>query len=299
MADPKIGLTVPPAGDAAGPRAASLDAAGQGAETELLWDEGDAPLRADPVPVLHLDGFDGPMDLLLDLAERQRIDLGQLSIMALISQFVAASERLVATVPVERRADWLVLATRLVLLRSRLLFPVSREAAQAAEQEAARQVALLQEMRFIRAVVAWMEDRPWLGHDVFARPAPGPDPRAVAYMDFMEACLTVLRGRAEQPAEMPLYRPALSRLVRVADALARLRPLVARMTEPQPLHALLPRLDPAVKEDRLVRRSAIAATFGAALELCRDEVISLEQTEPFGTIIMTPKRKDIIESLAI
>ena len=284
MADPQTALTVPPAGGAAGSGAAN-----QGAESDPLWDEAEAPLQVDPVPVLHLDGFDGPMDLLLDLAERQRIDLGRLSIVALIAQFIAASERLIATVPIERRADWLVLATRLVLLRSRLLFPVSKDAAQAAEQEAAREVARLHEMQFIRAAVAWMERLPQLGRDVFARPAPGPDPRAVAYMDFMEACLTVLRGRAEQPAETLLYRPALSRLVRVADALARLRPLVARMTEPRPLHALLPRLVEAVQEDRLVRRSAIAATFGAALELCRDEVISLEQPEPFRTVTVAPR----------
>jgi hypothetical protein len=69
------------------------------------------------MPVLHLEGFDGPMDLLLDLAERQLIDLGKMSILALAEQFAAAMERLVDVVALERRADWLVLATRLVVLR--------------------------------------------------------------------------------------------------------------------------------------------------------------------------------------
>ena len=56
-------------------------------------------------PMLHLDGFDGPMDLLLDLVERQRIDLGRLSILILVEQFVAASEQMRDRVPIERRAD--------------------------------------------------------------------------------------------------------------------------------------------------------------------------------------------------
>jgi segregation and condensation protein A len=54
-------------------------------------------------PVVHLDGFDGPMDLLLDLAERQRIDFGRMSVLDLAEQFVAAMDRLVGRVPLERR----------------------------------------------------------------------------------------------------------------------------------------------------------------------------------------------------
>ena len=88
-----------------------------------LWDDWDTPPRVPTIPVLHLDGFDGPMDLLLDLAERQRIDLGRISVVALVEQFVAAMDRLTTQVPVERRADWVVVATRLVLLRSQLMFP--------------------------------------------------------------------------------------------------------------------------------------------------------------------------------
>jgi segregation and condensation protein A len=116
------------------------------------------------------------MDLLLDLAERQRIDLGRMSVLALAEQFVAAMERVPASVPIERRADWVVLATRLVLLRSRLLFPASPEAAEAAERDAARELHRLAEMGFVRAVVAWLEARRQLGRDVFARPH-GRDPR--------------------------------------------------------------------------------------------------------------------------
>ena len=104
--------------------------------------------------VLHLDGFDGPMDLLLDLAERQRVDLGRISVVDLVEQFVAESVRVASYVPIERRAEWLVLATRLVLLRSRLLFPANRAVGEDAAREAGREVARLAELRFMRAAAA-------------------------------------------------------------------------------------------------------------------------------------------------
>ena len=157
--------------------------------------------------MLHLDGFDGPIDLLLDLAERQRLDLGRISLIDLGDQFVAASAELVGHVSIEGRADWLVMATRLVLLRSRLLFPATPEAAAEAEREAAQEIARLDELQFIRAAASWLQARPQLGYDVFARAPPGPDPQIASYMALMEACLTVLRGREERPGEEAVYRP--------------------------------------------------------------------------------------------
>ena len=87
--------------------------------TDLSWESEGPPVRVPVastpaagtpgVPMLHLDGFDGPMDLLLDLVERQRIDLGQMSILALVEQFLAAFDQLRDRVAIERRADWLVM----------------------------------------------------------------------------------------------------------------------------------------------------------------------------------------------
>jgi segregation and condensation protein A len=86
-----------------------------------LWDDWETPPRVPSAPDLHLDGFDGPLDLLLDLVERERIDLSRISVRAMAEQFVAAMARFEKHVPLQQRADWVVLATRLVLLRSRLL----------------------------------------------------------------------------------------------------------------------------------------------------------------------------------
>jgi segregation and condensation protein A len=251
-----------------------------------LWDDWDTPPRVPSAPVLHLDGFDGPIDLLLGLAERQQIDLGRISIVALVEQFVAASVQVAAHVPVERRADWLVMAARLVLLRSRLLCPATPEAAEQAEREADREVARLDELRFFRAATAWLQVRPQLGIDLFLRGRARPDPRVASYMALMEACLTVLRGRDDdQPGEAPVYRPGVAAVFRIPDALVRLRCLLAALTEAQPLAAFFPRV-PSATDAPFVARSAAASTFVAALELCRGAEVVLEQAASFGPIMV-------------
>lgn len=249
---------------------------------DALWDDWDIPPRAPSAPMLHLSGFDGPIDLLLDLAERQRLDLGRISLVELVDQFVAASAQLAPHVSIERRADWLVMAAHLVLLRARLLFPATPEAAEDAEREAEREVTRLEGLRFVRAAVAWLQARPQLGHEVFIRPPRGPDPRAASYMALMEACLTVLRERDALPAQADIYRPAVTGVFRVGGALVRMRALLAAMTAAQPLEAFLPPVPAAKRDVPLLARSAVAATFMAALELCRGAQVELEQGEPFG-----------------
>ena len=162
-------------------------------------DDRDAPPRVATIPELHLDGFDGPMDVLLDLAERQRIDLGRMSVLDLVEQFVAAMDRLAGRVMLDRRADWLVLATRLVLLRSRLMFPASPQQAVSAGQDAVQEEHLLSERLRMRAAAAWLEARPQLGQEVFSRPLTRQQGRTETTMALMETCLVVLRGPNRPP----------------------------------------------------------------------------------------------------
>jgi segregation and condensation protein A len=254
-----------------------------------LWDDWDTPPRVPSAPVLHLDGFDGPLDLLLDLAERQRIDLGRISVVALVEQFVAAMDRLTTQVPVERRADWVVVATRLVLLRSQLMFPASPAAEAEAEQEAARAIARLDALRVVRAAAAWLQARPQLGHDVFARPRSGPDPRVASYMALMEACLTVLRGREGLPdATASVYHPSIPELFRVPGALVRMRAKLAEIGGAEPFEVFLPQLPRSATNRALLARSAVGSTFMAALELARAAELALDQDAAFQGIVVTP-----------
>ena len=121
--------------------------------------------------VLHLEGFDGPLDLLLELARAQKVDLAKISILSLVEQYLAVIEG-ARRVRLELAADWLVMAAWLTWLKSRLLLPADARGAEEAE-EAAEVLALrLRDLSAIRAAAAWLGARPQLGQDVFARGAP-------------------------------------------------------------------------------------------------------------------------------
>ena len=246
--------------------------------TDPLWDDWDTPLQTPASPMFHLDGFEGPMDLLLDLAERQRIDLGQLSFADLAGQFVAECEGRLRGMPLERRADWLVMAARLLLLRSRLLFPADAAAAAEAGRDARAELARLGQAAHIRAAADWLAARPQLGVDVFARPRHGPDPRVASYMGLMEACLVVLRGHAWREEPVPVYRPPVRDLWRVQDALARIRSLMAERPEGGSLAVFLPPISKS-PDFEVKARAAVASSFVAALELCRANEVRLEQVD--------------------
>ena len=134
-----------------------------------------APLPPEPANenlVLRLEGFEGPMDLLLDLARAQKVDLAKISILSLVDQYLAVIEG-AKRIRLELAADWLVMAAWLTWLKSRLLVPAAanddlEDGLMAAEALAER----LREMNVIRTLAAWLGARPVLGQDVFARGAP-------------------------------------------------------------------------------------------------------------------------------
>ena len=260
--------------------------------SDPLWDDWDTPPRVPGIPELHLAGFDGPMDLLLDLAERQRIDLGQISILDLIGQFVAAMERLERHVAMERRADWLVMAARLLLLRSRLLFPASSEAETAAAQQGGLEAQRLDQMLFVRAAAAWLDRRPQLGRDVFSTPRRERDPRVASYMWLMEGCLAVLKHEVEraQLAAEEVYRPVTPALFSISGALVRMRRRLADLTQPMLLPGFLPKLPEGVQDFDLVTRSAVSSTFVAALELARNGELLLGEGERFEFVAASTDR---------
>jgi segregation and condensation protein A len=277
-------MTMPDDGRAAS-RPVSEEATG-----DPIWDDWEAPPRLPAVPVLHLDGFDGPIDVLLDLAERQRVDLGRISILTLVDQFLEAMGRVATKVAIERRAEWIIIATRLVLLRSKLLFPENPEAAAEAERAAATEIARLNALRFIRAAAGWLQDRPQRGQDVFTRRNSEQNPRVASYVALMEACLTVLQSGAGEEAgdETAVYRPLLSDLFNVRHAIARIRTRLAERHGTELLTAFVPPLPSSAKDRILLARSAISSTFMAALELTRGGELTLAQNGLFQPIAVTP-----------
>ena len=252
---------------------------------------GDLPVERQALPpampMLHLDGFDGPMDLLLDLAERQLIDLGKMSILGLAEQFVAVMQEVVGRVAIERRADWLVLATRLVVLRTRLLFQKSPEEAADAAREAEQELRRLDERAQMRAAGQWLARRPTLGIDVFTRPHPKATHES-GYVALMEACLVVLRGRpgTEDFAPPDSYRVEIPDLWRVPEAIDRVRTLLAEHPAGGPLSSFLPAIGQQEVSRNLKLRAAVASTIAASLELSRQQFLEADQGEHFEEVIL-------------
>ena len=120
--------------------------------------------------VLHLEGFEGPLDLLLELARAQKVDLAKISILALVEQFLAVIEG-ARRVRLELAADWLVMAAWLTWLKSRLLVPQLGEP-EDAETAAEILQARLIDLQAMRQAAAWMGEKPQLGWDVFSRGLP-------------------------------------------------------------------------------------------------------------------------------
>lgn len=259
------------------------------ASAPLAEDDGETPpRRASAGLVLHLEAFDGPIDFLLELALCQKIDLGRISVAALAEQFQAAVAQL-AEAPIERRADWLVMAARLVMLKARLLFPASNKVVELARQEAAAAVDWLLELARMRAAVRWLAGRPQLGVDVFARTAepiskPGPV-RAGGYVALMEACLFVLEAGPHATVEAAAnYEPPLRRFWTMKEAIERIGTMLEKNPDGTALLEFLPPASPDETSFILRQRAAIAGTLMAGLELAKAGEITLRQNQNFETI---------------
>ncbi len=235
-------------------------------------------------PALRLGAYEGPLDLLLELARAQRVDLACLSVADLAEQFAAVVDAAIGhgQVPLPRLAEWTIMAAWLLLLRSRLLLPAETGDGVVAAREAADLRRRLADRAAAQRLADWLERRPQLGREVFARGAAEPVPGALPAADITEllrACLKLL----ELPARDRVYRPQPPPLWRVPDALARIRSLLADLpARSVPLERFLP---PIGKGTAAVqRRAALASTLMAGLELSREGAAVLEQAEAFGEI---------------
>jgi segregation and condensation protein A len=243
-------------------------------------------------PHLALDGFAGPLARLLALARAQQIDLTQLSLAALLDQLAAALQAAGQATTLGQKGDWLVMAAWLVLLRSRLLLPAEttgqQEAARAARQLRDRLLAL----QAAQGLAAWLDGRPQLGHDVFARSLPellGTAVEPAHQVDVIEFLWASLALFDDDPAPdtASVYRPLLTKLHDIAAARERILRVLAAAPDGAPLDRLLPAPPETAETDSqraLRRRSAWASTLVAGLELVRQGEAVMQQGEDFQSI---------------
>ncbi len=244
---------------------------------------------ASTAPVVHLDGFDGPMDLLLELARTQKVDLARISIGALVEQYLAVVAEARA-VRLELAADWLVMAAWLTWLKSRLLLPEDPDAAEEGGEASTLLAERLLALELMQSRAAWLDARPLLGRDVQARGLP----ETLLHVDrsglrldlpgLLRGWVSVLRRQAAERRYVP---PEPARWT-VGDALARLAAMLGQATAWVGFEAFLPRASAGregAQEDR-ERSAAVAATLLAGLELARDGAAELRQDQPFGPILL-------------
>jgi segregation and condensation protein A len=233
----------------------------------------DATLR------VSLEHWEGPLDLLLSLARTQKVDLKRISILELVEQYLAVIARADA-LQLEVAADWLVMAAWLAYLKSALLLPRDP-----AEEPSPEEMALRLQLR--RARLAAMRDagarlmaRDRLGRDVFPRGRPeGLRVVRRARWDASLYDLLAAYGRVSARTRPAMHIVADREVMTLEDALARVGRLVGARLDWTRLESFLPPL----ASPRL-RRSALASSFLAALELARQGKVALRQDAPFAPL---------------
>lgn len=246
-------------------------------------DQGGAERPGDGDFLLDLEGYEGPIDILLGLAREQKVDLTKISILALADQYLAFVARAVR-LRLELAADYLVMAAWLAYLKSRLLLPEpSGEDEPSGAEMAAALKFQLQRLQAMQDAGARLMALPRLGRDVFPRGEPAPL-RVVSTITYQASLYELLKayGRTRRRGEAASLRIDPSELYSVDDALHRLQRLLGAAPGWQALMSFLPR----ELRGGLVWRSAVASTFGATLEMSRQGRVEIRQDGPFRPIFV-------------
>ena len=237
------------------------------------------PIRQSDELTLSLDGWEGPLDLLLSLARVQKVDLAHISILQLVEQYLTYLNEARA-LKLEIAADYLVMAAWLAYLKSCLLLPKDPEQDPSPEEIALRLQLRLQRLDAMREAGARLLGRDRIGRDVFIRGAPEGLRliRRAAWQvrDFdLFAAYGAVRART-QPAMHVVHARAVMTL---DEAIERVSKMIGTALDWTFLESFLP-----ASQDPQFRRSALASSFVAALELARRGRLDIAQDEPFAPI---------------
>lgn len=265
-------------------------------ETTDLFDENDEEQRAEgPALIVDVDGFEGPLDLLLELARRQKVDLQRISILALADQYLAFVEE-ARRIRLELAADYLVMAAWLAYLKSRLLLPqVSKDdGGPSAEEMAGALAERLRQLEAIRRAAQLLMARPQLGRDVFTRGEP--EDIVLVEKPLWQASLhDLLAAYARQREKHALARVTIAKrfVWSLGEAREALERLMGQMAEWAPLDSYL--IQYAVAPE--MRRSVSASAFASALEMAREGEIELRQDKAFDKLWLRKRPPAVVESI--
>jgi segregation and condensation protein A len=259
------------------------------APMERLWAEGDGSRGSgEPSLVVDVDGFEGPLDLLLHLARNQKVDLARISIVALADQYLKFVER-VRAMRLELAADYLVMAAWLAYLKSKLLIPKQpNEEGQSGEEMAAVLQFRLKRLEAMRDASARLVNRNRLGRDVFVRGMP----EAVIlekrneYSASLYDLLTAYAAQRQRQAitNVRIAKRGVWSLQQAREILTR---LVGSFEDWTALDSFLIEYLTSPEE----RPTAIASSFAASLELVREGKIEVRQHAAFEPLYLRSRQK--------
>lgn len=271
--------------------------AAKAAPMDRLWAENDdSRLTGDPSLVVDVAGFEGPLDLLLHLARNQKVDLARISILALAEQYLAFIET-ARTLRLELAADYLVMAAWLAFLKSKLLIPKQPgEEGESGEELAAVLQFRLKRLEAMRDAAARLVNRNRLGRDVFARGMP--EMVIIEKRNSYSASLyDLLTAYAQQRQKQAITNVTIARrgVWSLKDARDILTRLIGSLREWTALDSFL--IDYLASPEE--RRTAIASSFAATLELVRERKMDVRQDEVFAPIYLRDHRAQTIKAVEV
>ncbi|MGD9738093.1 MAG: ScpA family protein [Bauldia sp.] len=246
------------------------------------WDDEAPPRGPDDALVVDVAGFEGPLDLLLELARSQKVDLARISVLALAEQYLAFVDRHRA-LRLELAGDYLVMAAWLAYLKSRLLLPEPPAGDEPTGAELAAALAnRLRHLEAMRKAAALLMERDRLGRNVFARGIP--EIRVERRGEYSASLHDLLTAYAKfrKKAVKVTYQPPKRVVWSLVDAREILTRLIGNIAEWTPLRVFI---SPYLETEEL-RRTAIASSFGASLELVREGKLQLRQSAAFAPLLL-------------
>jgi segregation and condensation protein A len=260
-------------------------------EQSKSWPDGEAEPRRDigleiedEALIIDVEGFEGPLDLLLDLARTHKIDLTRISILALANQYIAFIER-AQRMRLELAADYLVMAAWLTYLKSRLLIPQPPKDGETEPQDMAQRLAFrLQRLQAMRDAAGKLLSGPQLGRDVFERGAPEPlvIETQKEYGDTLLDLLKAYATRRQRKMVHQTYTVKKQAVWSIKEARETLERLIGVMDEWGTFDRWL---EQYISQPE-TRRSVRASSFTASLELAREGVLELRQDDAFQPIFL-------------
>ncbi|MCI5061143.1 MAG: segregation/condensation protein A [Alphaproteobacteria bacterium] len=240
--------------------------------------------------LLNIDGYSGPIDVLLDMARTQKVDLREISILQLVRQYLEFVER-AKTLNLELAAEYLVMAAWLAYLKSRLLIPKKEEEGDgpSGEQMAEALQFQLRRLEAMRGAGAKLMERPQLGSQIFARGmAEGLRTEFqtnydVTLYDLLKAYGDITRRQEHSSYDLPVFN-----VMSMEDAAERLAKMLGNLPRSGP-HSVWTTLQSFIPEgitDPLLVRSSVASTFTAGLEMAKQGKLEIRQDGAFRTIYM-------------